>query len=154
MTTHAASVAAAPPGARIREHESRAANRVQLALARRTFADGKVRTISFGVLFAAMSYLQVVAYAHTYPTPAARLSFAHTYSHSAAIRMFYGQPHDLVTVGGYSAWRVGGTLAIFAAVWGLLGAVRALRTEEDAGRSELILSLPVSRLRLLRSSLL
>ena len=44
-----------------------------------------------------------------------------------AIRLFYGAPHDLLTVGGYTAWRVGGTLAIFAAAFGLLAAVRALR---------------------------
>ena len=50
------------------------------------------------------------------------------------MRLFYGEPYDLLTVGGYTAWRVGGTLAIFAAVLGLLAAVRALRTEEDAGR--------------------
>jgi energy-coupling factor transporter ATP-binding protein EcfA2 len=44
---------------------------------------------------------------------------------------------DLLTVSGYAAWRVGGTLAIFAAIFGLRAAVRALRTEEDAGRTAL-----------------
>ena len=46
---------------------------------------------------------------------------------------------------GYTAWRVGGTLAIFAAVFGLLAAVRALRTEEDSGRMELVLAGSVGR---------
>ncbi len=46
---------------------------------------------------------------------------------------------------GYAAWRVGGTLAILAAVFGLLAAVRALRTEEDAGRMELVLAGSVGR---------
>ena len=32
-----------------------------------------------------------------------------------------------------TAWRAGGVLAIFAAVYGVLGAVRASRAEEDAG---------------------
>ena len=54
-------------------------------------------------------------------------------------------PHDLLSVSGYTAWRVGGTLAIFAAVFGLLAAVRALRTEEDAGRMELVLAGIVGR---------
>src|ERR1019366_1470797 len=62
-----------------------------------------------------------------------------------ALRLFYGYPYDALTVGGYSAWRVGGTLAIAAAVFGVLAAVRALRTEEDTGRMELILAGAVGR---------
>jgi ABC-2 type transport system permease protein len=50
-----------------------------------------------------------------------------------------------VTIGGYSAWRVGGTLAIAAAVFGVLAAVRALRADEDSGRMELVLASPVGR---------
>jgi ABC-2 type transport system permease protein len=42
---------------------------------------------------------------------------------------------------------VGGSLAIFSAIWGLLGAVRAIRAEEDAGRAELVLSGVVGRRR-------
>jgi ABC-2 type transport system permease protein len=45
-------------------------------------------------------------------------------------------------VSGYTAWRVGGTLAIAAAAFGVLAAVRALRAEEDIGRMELVLSAP------------
>jgi ABC-2 type transport system permease protein len=115
------------------------------ALAWRAFRDARVRTIAFGWLFAVYSYIQPVGYRHTYPTPSDRLSFAHSFADNKAIRLFYGEPHDLLTVGGYSAWRVGGTLAIFAAIFGLLAAVRALRTEEDAGRAELVLAGPVGR---------
>ncbi len=61
------------------------------------------------------------------------------------MRLFYGKPYDLLTVGGYAAWRVGGVLSIFAAVWGLLAAVRAMRAEEDAGRAELVLAGIVAR---------
>jgi len=48
-------------------------------------------------------------------------------------------------VGGYAAWRIGGLLTLFAAVWGLLAAIRALRAEEDAGRAELMLAGIVAR---------
>ena len=48
-------------------------------------------------------------------------------------------------MGGYVSWRVGGSLAILAGIWGLLGAVRATRAEEDAGRAELVLSGTVGR---------
>ncbi len=110
------------------------------ALARRTLADSRVRTIGFAYLFAAVAYLQPVAYRHSYPSAGSRLDFARSFGDNKAIRLFYGVPHDLLSVGGYTAWRVGGTLAIFAAVFGLLASVRALRTEEDAGRSELVLA--------------
>ena len=56
-------------------------------------------------------------------------------------------PHDLLTVGGYAAWRVGGVLSIVAALWGLMAAVRALRGEEEAGRQELVLAGVVARRR-------
>ena len=115
------------------------------ALARRAFRDARVRTVAFAYLFAVITYIQPVSYRHTYPTVADRLAFAHSFAGNKAIRLFYGEPFDLLTVGGYSAWRVGGTLAIFAAVWGLMAAARAMRTEEDTGRMELVLAGIVSR---------
>jgi ABC-2 type transport system permease protein len=114
-------------------------------LARRAFRDARVRTISFGYLFAVIAYIQPVGYRDAYPTLPSRLAFAHSFADNKAIRLFYGVPHNLLTVSGYTAWRVGGTLAIFAAVFGLLAAVRALRTEEDTGRMELVLAGSVGR---------
>jgi ABC-2 type transport system permease protein len=114
-------------------------------LARRAFMDARVRTIAFGYLFAVYSYIQPAGFRSTYPTLADRIAFAHSFAGNAAIRLFYGYPYDPVTIGGYSAWRVGGTLAIAAAVFGVLAAVRALRADEDTGRMELILSQPVTR---------
>ena len=73
------------------------------------------------------------------------MAFAHTFANNDALRLFYGYPYDLLTVGGYTSWRVGGTLAIVAAVSGVLAAVRALRAEEDTGRMELVLGSPVGR---------
>ena len=115
------------------------------ALVQRTLRDARVRTVSFAYLFALIAYIQPVGYRGAYPTHASRLAFAHSFAENKAIRLFYGVPHDLLTVSGYTAWRVGGTLAIFAAVFGLLAAVRALRTEEDTGRMEVVLAAPVGR---------
>lgn len=115
------------------------------ALVRRAFADGRIRTICFAWLFAVLAYIQPVSYRTTYPTLTDRLAFAHNFGDNKAVRLFYGVPRDLLSVGGYTAWRVGGTLALFAAVWGMLAAVRALRAEEDSGRRELVLAGIVSR---------
>jgi ABC-2 type transport system permease protein len=116
-----------------------------LTLARRIFLDARVRTIAFTYLFAVYSYIQPAGFRSTYPTLADRLGFAHSFAGNDAIRLFYGYPFDPVTIGGYSAWRVGGTLAIAAAAFGVLAAVRALRADEDTGRIELILAGPITR---------
>ncbi len=123
------------------------------ALARRAFADARIRTFAFAYLFAAVAYIQPAAYRHTYPSLRSRLEFAHSFGGNSAVRLFYGEPFNLLTTGGYTAWRVGGTLAIFSAVFGLLAAVRALRTEEESGRAELILAGVVGRRDALLASL-
>jgi ABC-2 type transport system permease protein len=115
------------------------------ALARRAFSDSRARTASFALLFLFVAAAQVVGYCDSYPTAADRLAFARAFGDNSAIRLFYGVPHDLLTVGGYAAWRVGGFMSVFAALWGALAAVRALRTEEESGRQELVLAAPVSR---------
>ncbi len=139
----ATSAAALAPGAR--SSSARAGLAPVRVLARRAFRDARVRTISFGFLFAAIAYIQPIGYRDAYPTLSSRLLFAHSFAENKAIRLFYGVPHNLLTVSGYTAWRVGGTLAIFAAVFGLLAAVRALRAEEDTGRMELVLAGSVGR---------
>jgi len=115
------------------------------ALARRAFRDGRTRTIAFAYVFALYAYIQPVGFRHSYPTLTGRLAFAHSFADNDALRLFYGYPFNAVTVSGYSAWRVGGTLAIAAAIFGVLAAVRTMRTEEDAGRTELVLAGPIGR---------
>lgn len=115
------------------------------AIVGRTFADSRVRNFSFAFFFALLAYVQPVIYRHSFPTLAERLNFARSFGDEKTVRFFYGVPHDLLSVGGYAAWRVGGIVSIFAAMWALLAAVRALRAEEDAGRQELVLAGIVTR---------
>jgi polyether ionophore transport system permease protein len=115
------------------------------ALARRAFRDARTRTLAFAGIFVAYSYIQPTGYKRAYPTVAERLHFAHSFAENNGLRLFYGEPHDLVSVAGYSAWRAGGTLAIAVAVFGLFASVRALRAEEDSGRGELVLAGVVGR---------
>lgn len=115
------------------------------ALFRRAFVDARIRTVTFAYLFAVYAYLQPAGYHRAYPTAADRRAFAHTFAGNAALRLFYGFPYNVMTVSGYTAWRVGGTLVLLTAAFGVLAAVRALRAEEDAGRTELVLAAPVGR---------
>ena len=115
------------------------------AVAARTLADSRGRTGSFALLFGLVAYANAAGYRHSYSTLAERLAFARSFGANKALQLFYGVPHDLLTVGGYTAWRLGGVGSILAGAWGLLGAVRALRAEEDSGRHELVLAGAVSR---------
>ena len=123
----------------------RAARGPASAVAARVLRGGRVLTATFGYLFAVYSFIQPVGYRGTYPAAADRLAFARDFGGNTGLRLFYGEPHGLLTVAGYSAWRVGGTLAIAAAAFGLVATAQALRGEEDAGRTELVLAGIISR---------
>jgi ABC-2 type transport system permease protein len=114
-------------------------------LARRRFAAGRVRDLCFAAFFFIYTWGQTSAYRSTYPTMQDRLDFARTFGDNKSVRLFYGVPHDLLSAGGYAAWRVAGVLAIFAAAWGVLAAVRSMRAEEDSGHEELVLAQPIGR---------
>jgi polyether ionophore transport system permease protein len=126
--------------------------RAARALARQTARDARTRTISFALLFLLGSGVQGAAYRNAYPTLEDRLQLARSFGDNRAVRLLYGVPHDLLTVGGYMSWRLG-AFAIFAGLWGMLAAVRALRAEEDAGRHELVLAGAVSRATVFASAL-
>lgn len=115
------------------------------ALVRRTFLDARTRTVSFVYIFAVYSWIEAAGFRSAYPTAPDRLAFARIFAGNDAIRLFYGYPYDVATIGGYSAWRVGGTLALAGAAFGVFAAVRAMRVEEDAGRAEIVLAGVVAR---------
>src|SRR5262245_2136827 len=115
------------------------------AIARRTLAEARVRDLCFAGFFLLFAYANPVGYRHTYPTLKERIAFAASFGTNKAVELFYGAPRDLLTVGGFTAWRFGGFAAVLAGILGVLVAVRALRGEEDAGRQELVLASAVSR---------
>jgi ABC-2 type transport system permease protein len=115
------------------------------AVARRVLADARIRTGSFAALLALYAFAQVVGYRHAYPTTADRLEFARTFGINKALQLFYGVPRNLVSVGGYTAWRFGGFGSLIASVWAVFAAVKAFRGDEEAGRQELVLAGPVGR---------
>ena len=116
-----------------------------LAFAGRVFADARMRALGFAYLFAVYSFVQPYGYRRAYPKALDRIAFATSFGNNKGLRILYGEPYNLLSVSGYTAWRVGGTLAIAAAVFGILAAVRALRAEEDAGRAEVVLAAQLSR---------
>ena len=93
--------------------------------------------VSIAALYALAN---VVGYRQAYPTRASREQFARAFSDNIALRLFYGIPHDLATVGGYVEFRAMGMIGILGAAWMVFAAVRALRGEEESGCFELILA--------------
>jgi ABC-2 type transport system permease protein len=87
----------------------------------------------------------VIGYRDTYPDEASRQQFAAAFQGNLALRLFYGVPRDLASVGGYVEFRVVGIMAVLAAAWAVFAAARALRGEEDARRLELVLCGYVTR---------
>jgi ABC-2 type transport system permease protein len=125
--------------------EARARGGPASALVARAVRDSRTLTVVFVYLFLVYSFVQPVGYRRIYTTQASREDFARSFGENSGLRLLYGEPHNVATVDGYTAWRVGGVLAIAAAAFGVLMAVRALRGEEDAGRTELTLAGIVSR---------
>ncbi len=115
------------------------------AVAARVAADARTRTLSFCVLFFAVVAANAIGYRDSYPNVADRMRLVTAFADNKAARIFYGAGHDLVTVGGYTAWRAGGLLAIFAGLFGIFAAARAMRADEDAGRTELVLAGALTR---------
>ena len=64
-----------------------------------------------------------------------------------AVRALYGMPFDVTNAGGFTVWRVGTFLCVFAGLWALMATTRVLRGEEEAGRWDLLLTSPVTRAR-------
>ncbi|MET0661642.1 MAG: ABC transporter permease subunit [Ilumatobacteraceae bacterium] len=62
-----------------------------------------------------------------------------------AVRALYGMPFDVTNAGGFTVWRVGTFLCVFAGLWALMATTRVLRGEEEAGRWDLLLTAPVTR---------
>lgn len=101
----------------------------------------------WGGVFALTIATSVYAYKSTYGTAAERAELLLAIGSNSGVQALFGTARDLGTVGGFLAWRTLGLLPPIAGVWGLLLATRMLRGEEDSGRWETILCLPVTRVR-------
>ncbi|KOV63147.1 ABC transporter permease [Streptomyces sp. NRRL WC-3618] len=88
-----------------------------------------------------------------YSTPAERADLARQLLTNSSLRATYG-PVFSDSIGGLTAWRIGGYAAILAAVMSLLVVVRHTRDEEESGRQELISSAMVGRRAPLTAALL
>ncbi|WP_405991863.1 ABC transporter permease [Streptomyces sp. NBC_00986] len=88
-----------------------------------------------------------------YSTPAERADIARQMLTNSSLRATYG-PVFSDSLGGLTAWRIGGYAAILAGIMSLIVVVRHTRDEEESGRQELISSAMVGRRAPLTAALL
>ncbi|WP_043667334.1 ABC transporter permease [Streptomyces xylophagus] len=88
-----------------------------------------------------------------YSTPAQRADIARQMLANSSLRATYG-PVFSDSLGGLTAWRIGGYAAILAGIMSLVVVVRHTRDEEESGRQELVSSAMVGRRAPLTAALL
>jgi ABC-2 type transport system permease protein len=106
-----------------------------------------------GVL-AGATVATAAALASVFPTPESRALFGAGITGNAAVVAMIGPIFDATTIGGLTAWRMGGLGAVLVAVMNLMTVVRHTRAEESAGRLELVGSAAVGRYAALAAALL
>ncbi|MFK8847634.1 ABC transporter permease [Streptomyces sp. Ac-502] len=88
-----------------------------------------------------------------YDTAAKRAEVAASMTGNGSLRALYG-PVFSDSLGGLTAWRIGGVAALLAGVMSLLTVVRHTREEEETGRQELLSAAMVGRRAPLTAALL
>jgi ABC-2 type transport system permease protein len=95
-----------------------------------------------------------VAFADSYPTVAERIPFAGTIRNNAGLVAITGEPFDLLTTGGLTAWRIGALCGALAGIMSYLLVVRHTLAEEETGLLERVGPAAVGRRAPLTAALL
>jgi len=123
--------------------DRRAARALAVHSAKRAMRPGLLWGIVFGGLIASAS----TTYVKSFPTQASRQAFAAATNGNAGFAALFGPLRRVDTVAGYTAYKVGFTVIVIGAVWGLFIATKLLRGEEESGRWELFLAGATTRRR-------
>jgi ABC-2 type transport system permease protein len=99
-------------------------------------------TLLVAVVCAGMSALVAAQYQSTFSGELSQ-SALRALAENPAIRILFGKPLALDDPGGFTVWRTGIPVVVLAGTWIMLAAIRITRTEEDAGRWDLMLSGPL-----------
>lgn len=90
--------------------------------------------------------LYPIQYEAYFPTPESIEAYARTIQSNPAFEAFFGPGSALDTFDGLVSWEMGPVLAIVAALFAMFMLTRHTRSEEEDGRTELMLAQPVGRL--------
>jgi ABC-2 type transport system permease protein len=114
-------------------------------LVRLTWRRLRFRAVLWGFGLFLLTFTVVGSYEALYPDPQVRAGLTETLRGNMSFRALIGVPGDLSTPGGFTAWRVGVFLGVFAALYAGLGIVSLTRGDEEAGLLELMWSGAIRR---------
>lgn len=97
--------------------------------------------------------LYPIQYEIYYPTQADINAYATATAGNAALEAFLGPGRAIDTFDGLTAWEMGPVFSILASLFAMFMVIRHTRSEEEDGRTELVLSSPVGRLSELAAAL-
>lgn len=98
------------------------------------------QTVIIAWIAAISAASSLVGFINTYPDEASRQAFVSAFTGNTGLKLLLGATHDIASVGGFVAWRTLGILVLIGSVWGLMLSTKLFRGEEQAGRTELLLS--------------
>jgi ABC-2 type transport system permease protein len=114
-----------------------------IALTRFILRRDRTRILIWIVAIVAVAALTTVGIEGLFPTQAALDQTAAATAHNAAMIAFNGAPQGLNTVGGQVAFQFGAGGMVLVALMSIFMVGRLTRGEEEAGRLEIMRSLPV-----------
>jgi ABC-2 type transport system permease protein len=114
-----------------------------VALTRFILRRDRVRILIWIVVIVAMVALAAIGIEGVFPTQAALDQTAAATAHNAAVIAFNGPAQGLNTVGGQVAFQFGAMGMVFVGLMSIFMVGRLTRGEEEAGRLEVVRSLPV-----------
>lgn len=98
--------------------------------------------------------LYPIQYEIYYPTQADIDAYAAATAGNAALEAFLGPGRAINTFDGLTAWEMGPVFSVLASLFAMFMVIRHTRSDEEDGRTELLLSAPVGRLSQLAAALL
>jgi ABC-2 type transport system permease protein len=105
----------------------------------------RIRLIAWAVGIVGIGYGTASAFRDLYPTVESRRALASTLARTPALIALTGPGFNLSSIGGLTAWRIGGFGAVMVALFGVFTVTRHTRAQEESGRLELVGSGRVGR---------
>ena len=99
-----------------------------------------VSGIIWGVVFGIYIASQAIGTVKAFPTQESLNLVTASLQNNVGFKIIFGEPYALNTVAGIAEWKSLGVLTIAGAIWAVIVAVKAFRSDENAGRLELFLT--------------
>ena len=116
-----------------------------LPLGRLTLRLDRIRILAWALSMVVLTFAVSNAWSSLYPTAQSREQFAVALQSSPALTGLLGPLYNPIATGGLTAWRIGSALVLVLGLVNAFIVVRHTRSEEVAGRTDLVRSGAVGR---------